>query len=178
MAIVQPDLTGTDVDVGPIGVRNGVPGGAKTVTQIATSAAKPSAPQKVVQATYAPGSFLDFHMQLEANPAQASRALDQAIRFAYDNTATLQAMMACRQSGSALVTGSIKNIPTGLSQVAQVQGSIDNGATAHNFWVSVVKGSTPGAVDIYVWQPTAAGNNTPIACTTPVTVRWIADGSL
>ena len=82
-------------------------------------------------------------------------------------------------SGSATVTGVQKGIATGLLTVANVVVSIDNGATAFNEWVSASP-SIPvkGAVDIYVWAPTAAGNVTPIASTTPRLVRWIATGTL
>lgn len=173
MGVSQPDLTGDGT-----GTKGGVPGGTATVTQTTAAVTSPNAPQKQVQTTWRPESFVDFHHRLRTNPDQLSRALDQAIRQAHNGLAMLNSMIACRQSGSAKVTGSVKNIPTGLSSVRQVQASIDNGATAHNFWVSAVISQTPGAVDLYVWQPTAANNTTPIAATTAVTVRWIADGSL
>lgn len=82
------------------------------------------------------------------------------------------------QSGSLSVTGSKTGIPTGLSTVQQAVASIDNGATAHNFWVSCNPSTaTTGAIDVYVWMPTNSTTNTPIAATSAVTVRWWATGS-
>lgn len=181
MAINQPDLTGDLTG----GVRGGVPGGTDTATTPTTpsilqpgTGSLPVIPAVALQTRWRPESFQDFHQRLADNPLQAAWSLNRAIQQAYQNTTTLEAMIATRQSGAATVTGSRTGIPTGLKTVRQVQGSIDRGATAHNFWVSVVIGTVPGTIDIYVWQPTAAGNNTPIACTTATTVRWIADGSI
>ena len=81
-------------------------------------------------------------------------------------------------SGSLTVTGSKTGIASGLTAVTQVVASIDNGATATNFWVTArVTPTNAAQVDVFVWQPTAAGNNTPIAATTPVTVRWWCSGT-
>lgn len=183
MAIAQPDLTG---DNPPSGSKSGVPGGATTtpggsvsIPASPVAAAQPTSPKSLLQQTWRPGSFLNLHLRL-LNPKmapQVSQELDQAIQFTYNNTANLQVQIASRQAGVATVTGSQLAIPTGLSKVKNCSGSIDNGSTAHNFWVSVVPSATPGAVDIFVWQPTAAGNNTPTAGTTAVKVRWIADGT-
>jgi hypothetical protein len=122
--------------------------------------------------------MLDFHTQLQRNPTQASRALDFNIQQAYKNDSQLENMIACTQFGQTVVTGSQLSIPTGLLTVTAVTATIDNGATAHNFWVSAVISQQPGCIDIYVWKPTAAGNTTPIACTSAVTVRWSVRGTL
>lgn len=170
-----PDLSGDPTD----GTRSGVTGGAITPsTPAAVIAAQPNSPQKQLQTRWRPPTMLDFHAQLSKNPQQASRALDSAIQRAYQNDSQLENMIAATQFGQATVTGSSLSIPTGLATVSQVTVSIDQGATAHNFWVSGVISQQPGCIDIYVWQPTAAGNNTPIACTTAVIVRWSARGSL
>jgi hypothetical protein len=77
--------------------------------------------------------------------------------------------------GNESVTGSKTGIDTGLDEVAQVLASIDNGSTATNFWVTAtIHPSDKSQIDLYVWKPTAAGNTTPIAATTAVTVRWLA----
>lgn len=82
------------------------------------------------------------------------------------------------QSGSLKVTGSQLGIKTGLTAVQQVVAGIDNGATATNFWVtSRVTPANKTTIDVFVWQPTAAGNNTPIAATTPVVIRWWVTGT-
>lgn len=83
------------------------------------------------------------------------------------------------RSGSASVTGSQLGIATGLSRVDHLCGlAIDNGATATNFWVTGrVTPTNFAQIDIFCWQPTAAGNTTPIACTTPVVVKWWVTGT-
>lgn len=183
MAVNLPDLTG---DNPPSGSKGGVPGGTTTtpgglasVPASPIAASQPTSPKSLLQQTWRPGSFLGLHALL-ANPRtapQVSQAIDQAFTFAYQNTTSLQAQLASRQAGKAVVTGSQKAIPTGLSAVKNCSGSIDNGSTAHAFTVTVTPSAMPGAIDIFVWQPTAAGNTTPTAGTTAVTVRWIADGS-
>lgn len=184
--INQPDLTG-DPDSGTIGGVTVGPTPPQTppVLSIATN---PSAPQKILQQTWRPQSFLDFHLAMAgaddktgaglSRASQASRELDTAIKVAHQNDAVLQSMIASTQFGSTIVTGKSLMIPTGLVRVRRATGSISQGATAHNFWVSVNISQTPGAIDIYVWQPTAAGDNTPIACTTAVTVQWSVTGDI
>src|SRR5580765_7773348 len=82
------------------------------------------------------------------------------------------------QGGSAIVLGSKLAIPTGLSQVSTVTASINNGAAPVNSWVTARPSQTVrGAIDIFVWSPTAAGNNTPIASTTNAEIHWYATGT-
>jgi hypothetical protein len=170
-----PDLTGEPDG----GSKGGIPGGAATpMAPVSVQSAQPGSPQKTLQTRWRPESFLDFHRQIAASPTQASRTLDFAIQRAFQNDSQLENMIAATQTGQATVTGSSLSVSTGLASVSQVTASIDQGATAHNFWVSATPSQQPGCIDLYVWQPTAAGNNTPIACTTAVTVRWIARGSL
>ena len=67
-------------------------------------------------------------------------------------------------SGSVMVTGSTNRVVTGLAIVANVVVSLDTGGSPVNEWV--VARPTPnakGLIDIAVFKPTAAGNNTPIA---------------
>lgn len=175
MPVNVPNLTGDPTE----GSKRGVPAGAATPTSpVAVSAAQSNSPQKQLQTRWRPPSFVDFHQQMTRNPLQASRELDSAIQRAYTNDSQLENMIAATQVGQVTVTGSSLSVSTGLASVTQVTVSIDNGATAHNFWVSGTISQQPGCVDIYVWQPTAAGSNVPIACTSAVTVRWIARGSL
>ena len=175
MGVNAPDLTGDPED----GSKGGIPAGPATaIAPVAVTSAQPNSPQKQLQTRWRPPSFVDFHRQIGKNPMQASRELDSAIQRAYTNDSQLENMIAATQVGQVTVTGSALSVSTGLASVSQVTASIDNGSTAHNFWVSGVISQQPGCVDIYVWQPTAAGNNTPIACTTAVVVRWIARGSL
>lgn len=110
--------------------------------------------------------------------AQVSRSLDQAIKITYQTTTALQSIVAGRQVGTTSVLGSSLAVTTGLVLVTHVDGSINNGITPHNFTLSIFPSQTPGAIDIFVWMPTAAGNTTPIACTTRVTVNWTAQGSI
>lgn len=178
-----PDLTGDPTD----GVIRGVPGGV--TDPVATNIKPPILqtntvpgaipPTVALQTRWRPESFMNFHADITGSGAsQKSWALDQAIQIGYQNQTTLETMIASRQAGSATVTGSITNIPTGLATVSQVQASIDNGNAAHNFTLSATPSKLPGCIDIYVWQPTSAVNNTPIAATTAVLVRWVANGSI
>lgn len=81
-------------------------------------------------------------------------------------------------SGVTTVTGSKLSIPTGLATIAVVTASQNSGKTATNFTVSAnPSASIQGAIDIYVWQPTAAGNTTPTACTTAVPIHWWVTGT-
>lgn len=171
-----PDLTGND-DAGSIG---GIPSGPAVATNPPSlSEAKSTSPVKTLQTRWRPPTFLDLHSRLAGSrPQDVSFDVDRAFNVAYQNMSQLENMIACRQSGEVVVTGSAKGVKTGLSTVSQVTVSIDHGATAHNFTVSGVISQFPGAIDIYCWQPTGVNNTTPIACTTAVTVRWIATGSI
>lgn len=175
MAVNVPDLTGDPAD----GSKGGVPAGPATPTApVAVQAAAPDSPQKQLQTRWRPESFLNFHTQIAKNPTQASRTLDFTLQRAFNNDSQLENMIAATQFGQVVVTGSSKSISTGLASVSQVTVSIDFGLVAHNFTVSGAISQQPGCIDVAVWQPTAAGNNTPIPCTQPVTVRWSARGSL
>lgn len=81
-------------------------------------------------------------------------------------------------SGSSLVTGSSTLISTGLDIVTRVLVSINNEDQPLNEWPSGRPSPfQPGRIDLYVWMPTAAGDNTPIASITQRTVNWIAVGT-
>ena len=80
-------------------------------------------------------------------------------------------------TGSETVTGAKTMIATGLATVNHVILGLD-GATATNQWVTARVNPTNSAyIDIYVWMPTAAGDNTPIVSTIPTVVKWWATGS-
>lgn len=131
--------------------------------------------------TYRPGSLLNL------DDERLRKELDNAVPRIYDahnalRGAAIQAPALNQgfnvQSGTTTVTGSKLGIATGLATVVRVTASQDSGATATNFTVSASPSKgTRGAIDIYVWQPTAAGNTTPIAATSAVTVHWWATGS-
>lgn len=123
-----------------------------------------------------PASFLNFHKQLVINPEAASRELDQTLQLADQKAQGIERQISAFKFGSQSVTGSLKGVVTGLKSVAQVVVSIDNGSTALNEWATATLSATSGAIDIYVWKPTAAGDTTPIASTTARTVRWFAQG--
>lgn len=177
MAVNVPDLTG---DATTPGLRGGVTGSppVKPTTSVAVAATASTAPAKLLQTRWRPESLLDFHRQLASNPEQAARSLDKAVQQAYQNDSTLESMIACTQYGKTVVTGSQTSIATGLLTVTAVTAVIDNGAVAHNFWVSAVISKQPGCIDLYIWMPTNAATNTPIACTSAVTVRWSVRGTL
>lgn len=81
-------------------------------------------------------------------------------------------------TGTETVTGSKIAIQTGLTTVDRVVATIDSGGTAFNEYITARPSQTRmGAVDIYVWRPTANNDVTPIASVTPWTVHWHASGS-
>lgn len=181
--INPPNLTATATTTG---LKGGVPGGTTTTPGGSTAIpgspafnAQGTSPKSLLQQRWRPGSLIDTFKQLATDRApQAARDLDKAIQQTYTNTYTLEKMIACRQDGSATVTGSITAIPTGLKSVTNVTVVVDNGATAHNLWPSARPSAIPGAIDIFVWKPTANNDNTPIAATSPILIRWSAVGSL
>lgn len=80
-------------------------------------------------------------------------------------------------SGVTNVTGSA-TVASGIATVTQVIASIDNGAVATNLWVtSRINPADHSKIDLYVWKPTATNDNTPIAATGQVAVRWWVTGS-
>lgn len=180
--IEHPNLTAT---ASTKGVKAGIPGGLSTVPGGSTSIpgtprfnAQAISPLTAMASRHRPQSFVNFHISLKAEPEQASRDLDAAINRAYENNYRLETMIACTQYGKATIIGSAIGIPTGLATVSNASGSIDTGATPHNFTLSITPSQVPGAVDVHVYQPKATTDNTPVSATTPVSVRWSATGSL
>jgi hypothetical protein len=182
MSIEHPDLTATATTTGAKrGVPGGTtltPGGSITVPGSPLAQGLPTSPLSDMQQRFRPPQLLDFHQLLSRQPDQASRDLDAAVQRSYENNYRLETMIACTQHGAVVVTGAAIAIPTGLSSVRSVTGSIDNGATPHNFTVSVAPSQIPGAIDIHVFQPLKKTDNTPVAATVPVRVRWVAVGGL
>ena len=81
-------------------------------------------------------------------------------------------------AGALSVTGSAKAVVTGLKTLSNIVVSIDNGAIATNLWVTATPSSVvAGAFDVYCWKPTSNVDNTPIAATSAVNVRWHAWGT-
>lgn len=111
--------------------------------------------------------------------------LDLALKTIYDVHYTLeQSAVAAVVAGSRMasgalsVKGSLKAVASGLNTLSNVTVSIDAGAAPTNRWVTATPSKTvPGAFDVFVWKPTATGDNTPIAETAAVTVRWHAFGT-
>ena len=121
---------------------------------------------------YRPSSYPDPQLNLDMKTAydQLSSLSDSAV-FALESNQALA-------SGSTTVTGTQNRIDTGLGSVANVTVSLDTGGSPVNEWPTATP--TPnanGLINIAVYKPTAAGNNTPIASTTPRLVRWFAFGS-
>lgn len=124
----------------------------------------------VEQRRWRPGSFED-------------KNLDIAMRVLFDSTTELEDKgLSSPTSGfqvvtaTATVTGSVLGIVTGLPSVARVIASIESG-DAVNEWVTARETpDTDGSIDLFVWAPTASGDNTPIASTTAREIAWIAFG--
>lgn len=80
-------------------------------------------------------------------------------------------------AGSQAVTGSQKQIVSGLTSVLYLVASLQS-AAALNEWVTCEVLTVPaGNFNLYVWKPTAAGDTTPIASTTGRVVHWFAWGT-
>lgn len=80
-------------------------------------------------------------------------------------------------SGSSTVTGSLLGITSGLSTVDHVVVSLDNGSTPTNAVPTATVNSTDSSkIDIFVWRPTSAGDNTPVPTTSPHVVKWWVTG--
>ena len=132
-----------------------------------------------------PRNFLDIAARLsDQNLApQVGKDLNDAFTQAYQSIYTVQQNInnASVAGGITTVTGSKLNFSTGLTTVLTAVVSIDAGAAPSNLWTSVrvspVTANVVGAIDIFVWQPTAAGNTAPTAALATVGVRWIAFGS-
>ena len=126
-------------------------------------------------------SFLKFDSQ------QLRVEMDRSIPRIYDAHASLDGVAIkapafgtgfCVDTGHLTITGLKEGIQTRLTTVEQVVASIDNGPTATNATVTAtVTPANHSQISIYVWQPTAMGDTTPIASTTPVIVRWWCSGS-
>lgn len=122
---------------------------------------------------------------LKLNHDDLAREVDRALPRLYDSHAELHATAIkspvygqtfAVKSGEATVTGSLLRIQTGLTKVNHVVVSLVT-ATASNVTVTGTPSSSPpGAIDIFCWKPTAAGNTTPIADTVAQTVHWWATG--
>lgn len=114
--------------------------------------------------------------------------LDLAMKTAFDNTDSLEKTSAQMPStlhgssianGTSKVTGSLKGIATGLSTVSNVIVSIDSAGAPSNLTVTARPSpNMPGGIDIFVWMPTSAANNTPIAATIVAVIRWHAWGTI
>lgn len=123
---------------------------------------------------------------IRMNEQELRKNIDQDLPRIYDAHASLNATAVkaptfggtfATAAGEVSVTGTKTGLATGLSNVTTAVASINNGAAATNFWVTCRPSPTiAGAIDIFVWQPTANNDNTPIAATTAVTVHWSVTG--
>lgn len=122
---------------------------------------------------------------LEIEDDRLKPELDKAISIIYDSHArqVQQGVIGpggqgfTATSGEVTVVGSKLKIVTGLGQVVQVVAGIAGRAASNQSVTAEVTPSDKSKIDIYVWQPTAAGDNTPIASTTSTIVKWFATGS-
>lgn len=125
----------------------------------------------------------------EGIPGDIDRSqLDTAFKAIFDHSYGLEQQAtltpkalngSATAAGSLKVTGSVKAVASGLSTLSNIVVSIDSGGQPSNITVTANPSAhTAGAFDIQVWQPTSSGNNTPVAASAPVTVRWHAWGTL
>ena len=100
--------------------------------------------------------------------------LDTALKTIFQHSYALEQSFA---SGSLKVKGHVKAVASGLNTLSDIVVSIDSGSAPSNQWVTATPSATPGAFDVYVWQPTSAGSTVPIASTVATLVRWHAKGA-
>ncbi len=110
------------------------------------------------------------------------KELDFALRAIFDNTANIESNFIGKTPtvegklvkwGTAAITGS-GTVATGLTTIESVSLTIQGSAASDNILTYTVSG---GTLTIFVWQPTAAGDTTPIAETVERTVSWEARGA-
>jgi hypothetical protein len=130
-----------------------------------------------------------FNYQNVRNELEMKSNLDRDLKTIYsshsrlDNTVvkstTFGGQFSLASGVVAVANGAKTAFATGLDNITAVVVSLDGGqGVALNLWVTAnpAKG-TPGGIDIFVWKPTAAGNNTPTQATGTFNVHWIACGS-
>ena len=129
-----------------------------------------------------PTVMTEFDMSDEQGRAHFLKELDLALRIAYSNTATVQADYIAKTPsaeskkvnwGTASITGS-GTVATELTTIESVSLTIQGSAASDNVLTYTVSG---GTLTIFVWQPTAAGDTTPIAETVSLTIAWEARGA-
>ena len=110
------------------------------------------------------------------------QALDRALQIAFDNTATIESNYVGKTPtlegklvnwGTAAITGS-GTVVTGLTTIESVSLTIRGSAASDNVLTYTVSG---GTLSIFAWQPTAAGDTTPIAETVALDISWEARGA-
>lgn len=131
-------------------------------------------PSVDVGARYRPGPLLDIEADLGMKTAY-----DRVDTLEQTRPAVPEALNGSRMSHGAIsVTGSLKGVATGLNTLSNVIVSIDAGVAPSNLVVTATPSNTvPGTFDVFVWKPTSASVTTPIAATSPATVRWHAWGT-
>ena len=110
------------------------------------------------------------------------KELDFALRAIFDNTATIESNFIGKTPtlegklvnwGTVAITGS-GTVATGLTTIESVSLTIRGSAASNNALTYTVSGET---LTIFVWQPTAAGDTTPIVETVELTIAWEARGA-
>ncbi|KKN30150.1 hypothetical protein LCGC14_0836930 [marine sediment metagenome] len=107
--------------------------------------------------------------------------LDRALQIAFDNTSTIESNYIGKTPtvegklvnwGTAAIIGS-GTVATGLTTIESVSLTIQGSTASDNALSYTVSGET---LTIFVWQPTAAGDTTPIAETSSREIAWIVAG--
>jgi hypothetical protein len=110
------------------------------------------------------------------------KELDFALRAIFDNTATIESNYIGKTPtaegklvnwGTVSITG-FGSVVTGLTTIESVSLTIQGSVASNNVLSYTASG---GTLTIFVWQPTAAGDTTPIAETVALTIAWEARGA-
>lgn len=135
-----------------------------------------------------PPSFLnifgsDPKRKLTDNERDGYKELDLAIKISYENDYLIaNDYLASTNtglrlaSGTSTFVGSITEVNTQLNTVVYVVATVRSNV-ASNRYVTYDLSTTAGRISLFAWQPTAAGDTTPIAATASVIVGWMAFGT-
>ena len=129
-----------------------------------------------------PPVVTDFDWADKRARAHFIQQLDRALQIAFDNTSTIESNFIGKTPtvegklvnwGTASITGS-GTVATGLTSIESVSLTIRGSAASDNVLTYTVSG---GTLSIFAWQPTAAGDTTPIAETVALDISWEARGA-
>ena len=134
-------------------------------------------------------SFNYLHQPHSEHDMRANLDRDLKVAYSQLQTADVTVVKAPTFGGSfalqggqvSVSNGALTGFDTGLTSITSVVVSLNGGqGVPLNLWTTAnpSKGvNQAGRIDVFVWQPTSSGNNTPILASGTFLVFWIAIGS-